>query len=76
MRCFYEIQIFGNDAFKAPNLTQLSPEYIQRQMDNFVQGKRGYKTSDKLGRQMAMMAKSVPDKELRLILAFLNQPAD
>ena len=66
----------GNDAFKAPNLTQLSPEYIQRQMDNFVQGKRGYKMSDKLGRQMAMMAKSVPDKELRLILAFLNQPAD
>ncbi|QOL26832.1 c-type cytochrome [Thalassotalea sp. LPB0316] len=61
----------GNDAFKAPNLTQLSQHYLARQMVNFTKGIRGTKTEDKLGRQMAMMAKAISEEELTLILEHL-----
>lgn len=66
-------QAQGNPSFKAPNLATLAPWYIQRQMDNFQQGIRGTHADDKLGRQMAMMAKTVSDKELSDIIFYINQ---
>lgn len=62
----------GNKAFNAPKLTGLSSEYLQRQMSNFSTGIRGAHQDDKLGRQMAMMAKMTSGQELQDILFYLQ----
>jgi cytochrome c553 len=63
----------GNSAFKAPRLTGLSAVYLQRQMDHFRTGVRGAHHADKLGRQMAMMAKLTSGQDLADILLYLEQ---
>lgn len=63
----------GNKSFNAPKLAGLQISYIQRQMVNFKQGVRGNHKEDKLGKQMAMMAKVVSDKELHDILYYIAQ---
>lgn len=63
----------GNPVFKAPRLSQQDIDYIRRQMSNFTEGVRGTHKEDKLGRQMAMMAKTVSGKELEDILFFISQ---
>ncbi len=63
----------GNIAFKAPKLSNQDPSYLIRQMRNFVSGARGSHADDKLGRQMAMMAKTVNEKELNDIIFFISQ---
>ncbi|WP_448548435.1 c-type cytochrome [Thalassotalea fusca] len=65
-------QAQGNEAFKAPRLSGQSTEYLQRQMQNFVRGVRGSHREDKLGRQMAMMAKTVTEAELNDIIYFIS----
>ncbi len=62
----------GNKAFHAPKLTGLSASYLQRQMNNFNTGIRGSHQDDKLGRQMAMMAKMTSGQELNDILFYLQ----
>lgn len=62
----------GNAIFKAPRLANQSTTYIQQQMKDFVDGKRGYAKEDKLGRQMAMMAKTTKGKVLIDILYYIS----
>lgn len=62
----------GNPSFNAPKLSGLSGSYLKRQMNNFSQGVRGYDNSDKLGRQMALMARMTSGQELDDILYFLS----
>lgn len=66
-------QAQGNKTFKAPKLSNLDIEYLRLQMSNFVKGIRGYDPKDKLGRQMAMMAKMTSGKELDDILHYITQ---
>lgn len=62
----------GNKSFSAPKLTGLSGKYLARQMTNFQTGVRGYAKEDRLGRQMALMAKMSSGQELNDILFFLE----
>jgi len=63
----------GNEALKAPRLTNQSTDYLQRQMNHFMTGVRGTEKEDKLGRQMAMITKTVSEQELADILFFIAQ---
>lgn len=63
----------GNKTFNAPKLAGQSSKYLLRQMNNFKQGIRGTVKEDKYGRQMAMMAKTVSEKQLKDILFFISQ---
>lgn len=63
----------GNASFKAPKLANQHPSYLFRQMKNFVSGARGSQGGDKLGKQMAMMARTVNEKELKDIIYFISQ---
>jgi cytochrome c oxidase subunit 2 len=63
----------GNKVFNAPKLAGQNSEYLALQMKNFKQGIRGYHKDDKLGRQMAMMARVVSDKELTDILFYISE---
>ena len=62
----------GNKVFKAPKLSGLSGSYLQRQMSNFRNGIRGNHKDDKLGRQMALMARMSSGQELNDILFYLE----
>lgn len=62
----------GNKAFKAPKLNNLSADYLKQQMINFTTGVRGYHKDDKLGKQMAMMAKMTSGQELLDILYYIQ----
>ena len=53
----------GNKAFNAPRLSGQSAAYLLKQMQNFQQGIRGTHANDKLGKQMALMAKTVTDEQ-------------
>ncbi|MCJ8295047.1 MAG: cytochrome c [Colwellia sp.] len=64
-------QAQGNPAFNAPKLSGQHSDYLKRQMLNFSTGIRGTHSDDKLGRQMAMMAKTTSGKELDDILHFI-----
>ncbi|WP_206483691.1 c-type cytochrome [Thalassotalea sp. G2M2-11] len=64
-------QAQGNEAFNAPKLAGQNLAYLKRQMNNFVSGVRGSHAEDKLGRQMAMMAKTTTGKELDDILHYI-----
>ncbi len=62
----------GNEAFKAPALTNMSFWYLKAQLINFKKGIRGTHQNDKLGRQMSMMAKTLAnDAEMNDVIAFL-----
>lgn len=64
----------GNTALKAPRLTGLDPAYIKRQFANFRDGVRGTDPQDTPGRQMAMMAKTLPaERDLDDVIAFIHQ---
>jgi cytochrome c553 len=64
----------GNPALKAPRLAGLDASYIQRQFANFRDGVRGTDSQDIPGRQMAMMAKTLPtDRDLDDVIAFIQQ---
>ncbi|ABV35719.1 hypothetical protein Ssed_1108 [Shewanella sediminis HAW-EB3] len=65
-------QAEGNPQFNAPRLTHLSASYLHRQLANFTQGIRGNHSEDKLGMQMAMMAKTTSGDELNDIVYFIT----
>jgi cytochrome c oxidase subunit 2 len=63
----------GNPALKSPRLAGLDAPYIKRQFAHFRDGVRGTDPQDTPGRQMAMMAKTVPtDRDLDDIIAFIH----
>lgn len=62
----------GNASLNAPKLTGLSANYLNKQMQSFINGIRGTEKEDKLGRQMAMMAKITQEKELKDIIHFIT----
>ena len=53
----------GNERLNSPSLAGLSSAYLLRQYANFLDGKRGSHSSDKLGRQMNMIAKTQTDQD-------------
>ena len=63
----------GNKAFNAPNLAILDADYLALQMKHFQQGVRGAHEDDRLGRQMAMMAKTISDEELVDVIYFITE---
>lgn len=66
----------GNPALKSPRLAGLDAPYIKRQFAHFRDGVRGTDPQDTLGRQMAMMAKTLPtDRDLDDIIAFIHSQA-
>lgn len=64
----------GNPALKAPRLAGLDAAYIKRQFAHFRDGRRGTDPKDTPGRQMAMMAKTLPtERDLDDIIAFIHR---
>ncbi|MBL4673632.1 MAG: c-type cytochrome [Arenicella sp.] len=53
----------GNKRLDSPSLTGLSSAYLRRQYTNFLDGKRGAHSSDRLGRQMSMIAKTRAEQD-------------
>ena len=66
----------GNPALHAPALAWLDASYLRRQFENFQRGLRGTHPEDKYGRQMKMMANTLPDdKTLADVIAFMQSLA-
>jgi cytochrome c oxidase subunit 2 len=64
----------GNVALKSPRLAGLDATYIKRQFAHFRDGVRGTDPQDVTGRQMAMMAKTLPtERDLDDVIAFIQQ---
>jgi cytochrome c553 len=64
----------GNPALKAPRLVGLDVSYIKRQFANFRDGVRGTHAQDLPGRQMALMARTLPgERDLDDVIAFIQQ---
>lgn len=64
----------GNPALKSPRLAGLDAAYIKRQFGHFRDGVRGTVPQDIPGRQMAMMAKTLPsERDLDDVIAFIQQ---
>lgn len=64
----------GNPALQAPRLAGLDTTYIKRQFAHFRDGRRGTDPKDLPGRQMAMMARTIPtERDLDDIIAFIHQ---
>ncbi|WP_196140376.1 c-type cytochrome [Aliikangiella sp. G2MR2-5] len=63
----------GNQALNSPSLLVQSESYLIRQLEHFRQGIRGSDANDKFGRQMAMMAKTLPDEQaIRDVVAYIK----
>jgi cytochrome c oxidase subunit 2 len=63
----------GNPALDAPRLAGLDTGYLRRQFLAFREGRRGAHADDRLGKQMAMMAKTIdPGQELDDVLAYIH----
>jgi cytochrome c553 len=64
----------GNARLKAPRLTGLDAGYLKRQFKNFRDGVRGTQKHDLPGRQMAMIAKTLPsERDLDDVIAYIQQ---
>jgi cytochrome c553 len=64
----------GNPALNAPRLAGLDAAYIKRQFAHFRDGVRGTDPQDVTGRQMAMMARILPnERDLDDVIAFIHQ---
>lgn len=64
----------GNRALNAPRLAGLDAAYIRRQFAYFRDGVRGTDPKDVPGRQMTMMARTLPaDRDLEDVIAFIHQ---
>jgi cytochrome c oxidase subunit 2 len=64
----------GIPALNAPRLVGLDASYRRRQFAHFRDGVRGTDKKDLPGRQMAMMAKTLPtDRDLDDVIAFIHQ---
>ena len=64
----------GNAALKAPRLAGFDAAYIKRQFAYFRDGVRGTDPKDVPGRQMALMARTLPtERDLDDVIAFIHQ---
>jgi cytochrome c553 len=69
-------QAEGNPGLNAPGLAWLDAAYLKHQYQNFQLGIRGTHADDKFGRQMKMMATSLPtDKDLDDVIAYIHSLA-
>lgn len=63
----------GIGSMSTPRLSSLDAAYITRQFHDFQQGIRGSSPQDRYGRQMAMMAGTLPkDSDLADVIAFIH----
>lgn len=66
----------GNPLLDAPRLAGMSDAYLLRQLIAFANGQRGNRTEDRPGRQMALMARTLPDEATRRdVIAFVRSLA-
>jgi len=66
----------GNASLKAPRLAGLDAAYLKRQFTHFRDGVRGTDPQDLPGRQMALMAKTLPtERDIDDVIAFIHQQA-
>jgi len=64
----------GNPALNSPRLAGLDAAYLKRQFAHFRDGVRGTDPKDIPGRQMAMMARTLPtERDLDDVIAFIHQ---
>ena len=54
----------GNKALGAPGLTQLSADYIARQLNHFVSGVRGAAAGDNAGKRMALSVANLSEADI------------
>jgi cytochrome c553 len=63
----------GNAALNAPRLAGLDAAYLKRQFAHFRDGVRGTHKDDRPGRQMSLMAKTLPgERDLDDVIAFIH----
>jgi cytochrome c553 len=63
----------GNPGLNAPALAFLDTDYLQRQFANFLSGVRGSDPQDTYGRQMKMMAATMPaEKDINDVIAYMQ----
>jgi len=66
------VSAMGNTALNAPRLNGLDAAYLERQIDYFKRGIRGYQDGDTHGQQMAMMANTLADQRaVRSVSAYI-----
>lgn len=66
----------GNPTLNAPGLAWLDANYLKLQYRNFQQGLRGTHPDDTYGRQMQIMANSLPtEKDLDDVIAYIHSLA-
>jgi cytochrome c553 len=61
----------GNTDLKAPALLMLNADYLQLQLQHFQTGLRGNISTDKPGRQMALMSSSLTAEQQRAVAAYI-----
>ena len=67
----------GNERLNSPSLSSLDSAYLSRQYASFVAGTRGSHPSDKLGRQMKMIAATVTDQaKIEAVIAYITSLKD
>ena len=63
----------GNASLSTPRLAGLDAAYLRRQYQHFGAGVRGAHPGDRYGKQMAMMARSLPTaKDLDDVIAYIH----
>lgn len=63
----------GVKALNAPSLRQLDAAYLQRQLEYFRTGVRGSDKTDKPGRQMALMARTLQnEQDIEQVIAYIR----
>ena len=62
----------GNRALDAPGLTQLSSDYLARQLTHFVNGVRGADPKDQSGHRMALSVALLAPSDIPALAAFIS----
>ncbi|MBU0913167.1 MAG: c-type cytochrome [Gammaproteobacteria bacterium] len=62
----------GNLELKAPALQLLSRDYLLLQLQHFQSGVRGSSATDKPGRQMAMMSRTLTEADRQAVVAYIG----
>ena len=62
----------GNLELKAPALQLLSRDYLIQQLQHFQTGVRGSSATDKPGRQMAMMSRTLTEADRQAVAAYIG----
>jgi len=62
----------GNLELKAPALNLLTQDYLLLQLQHFQSGVRGSTSTDKPGRQMAMMSRTLTEADRQAVVAYIG----